>query len=121
MEYLDWGWHSYDFRDARHLTRTQSLILVRDMRLYLKDVRETVKRSERKVDADEVIESFNRSPLKRLSLMLVDQSYWAVPESTWFDILNWSKVDRIKYRPERQDCDDFRQDPERRSGSEVSN
>lgn len=77
------------------------------MKLYLKDVRKTVKRTERKVDAGEVIEAFNRSPLSRLQLMLVDRDYWVVPELTWFDILNWSQVDRIKYRAERQDCDDF--------------
>ena len=39
--------------------------------------------------------------------MAVDREYWVIPESTWQDILAWSKVDRIKYRPERQDCDDF--------------
>ena len=77
------------------------------MKLYLRDVRKTVKRTERKVDAGEVIEAFNRSPLSRLQLMLVDRDYWVIPEQSWFDILNWSVVDRIKYRAERQDCDDF--------------
>ena len=77
------------------------------MRLYLRDVRKTVKRTERKVGAGEVIEAFNRSPLSRLQLMMVDRDYWVVPEPTWFDILNWSQVDRIKYRADRQDCDDF--------------
>ena len=37
------------------------------MKLYLKDVRKTVKRTERKVDAGEVIEAFNRSPVARSS------------------------------------------------------
>ena len=77
------------------------------MKLYLKDVRETVKQTERKVGAGAIMEAFNRSRLKNLQLMLVDREYWVIPESTWQDILAWSKVDKIKYRRERQDCDDF--------------
>ena len=77
------------------------------MSIYLKDVRKVVKKTERKVTNAEVDAAFKRSRLSRLQLLLVDQYYWVVPAETWDLILRYSKVDQIKYRPDRQDCDDF--------------
>lgn len=77
------------------------------MKLYLKDVRETVKKTERKVSQAEVVDAFYQSPLKNLQCLPLDREYWVLPKETWELILKYSKLDRIPYRPERQDCDDF--------------
>lgn len=77
------------------------------MPIYLKDVRKEVKKTEREVGAAQMQKAFGWSKLRNLQLMLVDQAYWTVPEETWDLILRYSKVDKIKYRPDRQDCDDF--------------
>ena len=77
------------------------------MSIYLKDVRKAVKKTERKVSARDVHDAFHRSRLSNLQLLLIDENYWVVPAETWDLILRYSKVDQIKYRPDRQDCDDF--------------
>ena len=76
-------------------------------KLYLKDVRKAVKETVQVVLVDQVIAAYRTSPLARLQLIPTDSMYWVLPTETWQLILDYSQVDKIKYLPERQDCDDF--------------
>ena len=77
------------------------------MRIYLNDLREEVAKTVKKVDADKVRDAHTKSPLKHLALLALDREYWLLPRETWQLFLDWSRVDKIKYLPDRIDCDDF--------------
>lgn len=76
-------------------------------KLYLKDVRKVVRRTVQVVSVAQIIAAHRTSPLASLQLVPTDRKYWVLPTETWQLILDYSQVDRIKYLPERQDCDDF--------------
>lgn len=77
------------------------------MRIYLNDLREEVAKTVKKVDSSVVIDSHARSPFKQLGFLPLDHEYWLLPKETWQMVLDWSRVDKIKYLPDRIDCDDF--------------
>ena len=78
-------------------------------KLYLKDVRKVVRKAKRTVTQQAVEHAHTESKLRTLQLVPLDTSYVALPVETWELFLQYSGVDRIQYKSDTMDCDDFAQ------------
>ena len=78
-------------------------------KLYLKDVRKSVRKTKRKVSYADVARVHAESELRTLQLVPLDTAYVALPPETWELFLEYSGVDRIRYKSDTMDCDDFAQ------------
>lgn len=73
------------------------------------DVRRAIKDTVRTYSQEDLVNAFNRSPLKNLGLWPLDTRYRAVPVHVWQQILAYNGVDKEKYQSEFFDCDNFAQ------------
>lgn len=78
-------------------------------KLYLKDVRKSVRKTKRTVNYADIVQAHDASGLSTLQLVPLDTSYVALPIETWELFLQYSGVDRIQYKSDTMDCDDFAQ------------
>lgn len=79
----------------------------RRKKILLKDVRRAVRKHKHIVSADEALDCFRRSDINHLWWNPLDSQYIALPRDTWRMFLDYSGVDRIHYKSETLDCDDF--------------
>lgn len=66
-----------------------------------------VRRTEIRVEADDLMRAWGRSRGRALDLVPLDRAYFAVPWETWNLILAYTAVDAGEYQTDRYDCDDF--------------
>ena len=78
-------------------------------KLYLKDVRKFVRKTKQTVSHTAVAQAHDASGLRTLQFVPLDTSYVALPAETWELFLQYSGVDRIQYKSDTMDCDDFAQ------------
>jgi len=78
-------------------------------KLYLKDLRKSVRKAKRTVSHADVVQVHTASGLSNLQFVPLDTSYVALPAEIWELFLEYSGVDRIKYKSDTMDCDDFAQ------------
>ena len=78
-------------------------------KLYLKDLRKTVRKAKRTVSSTDIEKIHAASGLSNLQFVPLDTSYVALPAEIWELFLEYSGVDRIKYKSDTMDCDDFAQ------------
>lgn len=78
-------------------------------KLYLKDLRKSVRKVKRTVRHADIVPVHAASGLSNLQFVPLDTSYVALPADTWELFLEYSGVDRIKYKSDTMDCDDFAQ------------
>ncbi len=78
-------------------------------KLYLKDLRKSVRKTKRTVSYAAVARVHEESELGPLQLVPLDTAYVALPTETWELFLEYSGVDRIRYKSDTMDCDDFAQ------------
>ena len=76
-------------------------------RPYKHQVRRAIKEHSRNVQAQDLIDNWHNSPLKRLQPYFLDRSYRILTLEAWETVLAWSKVDKFKYEAEHRDCDNF--------------
>ena len=75
-------------------------------RIPIRKVRSAMKRSEKVFSRDEVYRAvMRRAP--RLQCVLWDDDYWAISEAAWRTFLEYSQVDKKRYRRDRFDCTEF--------------
>ena len=78
-------------------------------KLYLKDLRKSVRKVKRTVRHADIVPVHAASGLSNLQFVPLDTAYVALPADTWELFLEYSGVDRIKYKSDTMDCDDFAQ------------
>ena len=78
-------------------------------KLYLKDLRKFVRKAKRTVSSTDVERVHAKSELRTLQFVPLDTSYVALPADVWDLFLQYSGVDRIQYKSDTMDCDDFAQ------------
>lgn len=78
-------------------------------KLYLKDLRKSVRKVKRTVCHADIVPVHAASGLSNLQFVPLDTAYVALPADTWELFLEYSGVDRIKYKSDTMDCDDFAQ------------
>lgn len=57
--------------------------------------------------SDQVQTAINESPLQHLQLIMVDRTYYCLPDKLCTEMLNHIGTNHIKYIAERFDCDNF--------------
>ena len=73
----------------------------------IKEVREAIKATRRVVGWEELKAAFEASPLGELQCICLDSEYVALPLETWRLVLQWSRVDKFRYKADKRDCDNF--------------
>lgn len=76
-------------------------------KLYLKDVRRAVRQTKKMFSAQDALQVFRHSDIGHLWWNPLDGRYVALPIETWEMFLKYSGVDRLHYKSETLDCDDF--------------
>lgn len=65
-------------------------------------------RSERSYGTDDVKAALAQSPIASgFAAWFLDKRYWALSQADWDLVLRENEVDRLKWRTDRFDCDDF--------------
>lgn len=71
------------------------------------DVKRAIKENVVDLSAKDMLSAFARSGLRQLQAIAIDSRYRAVDIDTWRLIMDYSNVDKKKYKSEHFDCDNF--------------
>lgn len=76
-------------------------------RPHLSKIKKAVKKTHSIVEPAEIARAWQEAGMGKLKLMFADPDFMALPMDVWQDFIEWSKVDQLKYKVSRFDCENF--------------